>query len=134
MGTRCLTTVWDNESQPEQAIITMYRQFDGYPACHGKALADFLKSGKITNGIPWGSKEHWFNGVSDIAAQIVAHFKKDGEAGGFYLHIPGSTGLGEEYHYHVRVKGDNILITVYDVHDKRCIFDGPPTEFTGDEE
>lgn len=134
MGTRCLTTVWDNESKPEQAIITMYRQYDGYPSGHGKELADFLKSGKITNGIPYGSEAHWFNGVHDIAAQIVAHFKKDGEAGGFYLHIPDSSGYGEEYHYHIRVTGDNIKMTVYDACDKRCIFDDFVQAFTGEEQ
>ena len=38
MGTRSLTFVYDEQ----EAIINMYRQYDGYPTGHGAELAEFL--------------------------------------------------------------------------------------------
>lgn len=95
MGTRSLTFVYDGETP----IINMYRQFDGYPSGHGVELAEFLKSGKMTNGIPVGSTQHFFNGMGCLAAQLVANFKRD--AGGFYLYPLDSTDCWQEYEYHV---------------------------------
>ena len=95
MGTRSLTFVYD-ENRP---VINMYRQFDGYPSGHGQELAEFLLEGKMTNGIPVGSKEHFFNGMGCLAAQLVANFKKD--SGGFYLYPLDVTDCWQEYEYHV---------------------------------
>lgn len=95
MGTRSLTFVYDGD----RPIMNMYRQFDGYPSGHGQELAEFLLSGKMTNGIPVGVKEHFFNGMGCLAAQLVANFKKD--AGGFYLYPMDVTDCWQEYEYHV---------------------------------
>lgn len=95
MGTRSLTFVYDGETP----IINMYRQFDGYPSGHGVELAEFLLEGKMTNGIPVGSDQHFFNGMGCLAAQLVANFKKD--AGGFYLYPVGCTDCWQEYEYHI---------------------------------
>ena len=95
MGTRSLTFVYD-ENRP---VINMYRQFDGYPSGHGQELAEFLLEGRMTNGIPVGSKEHFFNGMGCLAAQLVANFKKD--SGGFYLYPLDVTDCWQEYEYHV---------------------------------
>lgn len=95
MGTRSLTFVYDGD----RPVMNMYRQFDGYPSGHGQELAEFLLEGKMTNGIPVGSKEHYFNGMGCLAAQLVANFKKD--AGGFYLYPMDATDCWQEYEYHV---------------------------------
>ena len=95
MGTRSLTFVYDGD----RPVMNMYRQFDGYPSGHGQELAEFLLSGKMTNGIPVGVKEHFFNGMGCLAAQLVANFKKN--AGGFYLYPMDVTDCWQEYEYHV---------------------------------
>ena len=109
MGTRSLTFVYEGD----QPIINMYRQFDGYVSGHGKELADFLLFDEITNGIPVGDKRRIANGMGCLAAQLVAHFKK--EAGGFYLYPVGETNCGQEYEYHIYenkivvIEGDNTI-------------------------
>lgn len=98
MGTRSLTYVYNDTNEP---LVCMYRQFDGYPAGHGVDLAEFLNSGKMTNGIPMGSNEVLFNGMGDLAAQMIVNFKKD--TGGFYLFPTNdlSQDCWQEYEYHV---------------------------------
>lgn len=108
MGTRSLTYVYDNANGNDDAIICMYRQFDGYPGGHGQELAEFLNSGKMVNGYS-STSEKQFNGMGCLAAQMVAHFKKD--VGGFYLY-PTKQGQDawQEYEYHVwedKVRIDN---------------------------
>jgi hypothetical protein len=106
MGTRSLTYVYDsyenengqNESAP---IICMYRQFDGYPEGHGAELAEFLSKFHVGNGISGSVKMGTFaNGMGCLAAQMVAHFKKD--VGNIYLYIPElNKDCWQEYEYHV---------------------------------
>lgn len=99
MGTRSTTTVYDYDGQP---IITMYRQYDGYPSGHGEELAEFLSSKRMVNGIS-GNRKNVFNGPGCLAAQMIAHFKK--EAGGIYIY-PLATGKEEEFFYEVFCDGD----------------------------
>jgi len=99
MGTRSLTYVYggDTESKP---LICMYRQFDGYPAGHGQELSDFLKPIKLVDGISGSGKEIQFNGMSCLAAQMIAHFKKG--VGNIYLEAPVlGQNCWQEYEYHV---------------------------------
>lgn len=117
MGTRSLTFVYDGD----RPIMNMYRQFDGYPSGHGQELAEFLLSGKMTNGIPVGAKEHFFNGMGCLAAQLVANFKKD--AGGFYLYPLDATDCWQEYEYHVYE--DKVVVKNPD----EVIFDGNWEDF-----
>jgi hypothetical protein len=122
MGTRSLTTVieagrWDGKNYKNK-LMTMYRQYDGYPSGMGLELAEFLNGGKVVNGISFlnGDDKLVFNGAGCLAAQLVAHFK-DG-AGGFYLHKPGQINCGEEYRYEVIVDADlnqPILLKVIEV-------------------
>ena len=69
MGTRSLTFVYDEQGNK---IINLYRQYDGYPTGHGQELAEFLNNQKM------------YNGAGDLAALLVAHFKK--EPMNFYLY------------------------------------------------
>ena len=106
MGTRSLTVVKDEDME----ILTMYRQMDGYPSCHGQAVADFLSGKQMTNGLPLGETEHLFNGMGCLAASLVAHFKKG--AGGIYIEPPGARDCGEEYIYTIRNRNGKIWLTV----------------------
>ena len=138
MGTRSLTTFirqWKDEETNEvkqDEIVTMYRQFDGYPIGMGIDLAEFLCSGKMVNGIPIGNaeKERLFNGMGCLSAQAVAYFK-DGP-GGIYLYRGGTKDCWEEYRYEVIFDEDTRKLTMrcYDVYENNWIFDGEPKEFT----
>ena len=110
MGTRCLTFVY-NDKQP---ILNLYRQYDGYPEGHGKELGEFLKGLEITNGISKETKgKRTANGMSCLAAQLVAHFKNS--VGGFYIHSIESKDCGQEYEYHV---SDNSITVIKNCDDK----------------
>ena len=91
MGTRSITRVRSHG----QTLVTMYRQFDGYPEGHGKELAEFLSGKRLVNGLNGEDDDKKFNGPDCLAAFLVAHFKK--EAGGIYLYP--ETAHRESYNY-----------------------------------
>lgn len=96
MGTRSLTFVYEDK----QRLLCMYRQFDGYPAGHGRELAEFLASfDAVVNGIRLGETRKIANGMGCLGAQLVANFKV--EAGGFYLYPTSTKDAGQEYEYHI---------------------------------
>ena len=147
MGTRSLTRVietWkgtdENARVKKNLIVTMYRQFDGYPSGHGDELASFLKSGRVVNGIGLGDTGKIFNGAGCLAAQMVSHFKGD-SAGGFYLYPNTTKDAGQEYEYHVLVDFNTKQITMICfeqgymsksgkyVDKRRKLFEGSPAEF-----
>lgn len=101
MGTRCLTAFVDADGTE---ICRMYRQFDGYPEGHGRELVAFLTGRYLVNGFTRedeaGGKAA--NGMGDLAAQVVAHFKVKEPIGFFYLYPPNTEGVGEEFVYTVR--------------------------------
>ncbi|MBM4179627.1 MAG: hypothetical protein FJ211_09910 [Ignavibacteria bacterium] len=95
MGTRSLTFVYDERGE---AIINLYRQYDGYPSGHGQELAQFLAGKRIVNGLS-GDTSMLFNGMGCLAASVVSHFKD--AAGGFYLHPVSHNDCCQDYEYHV---------------------------------
>ena len=99
MGTRSVTNVMDEDGKT--VMVSLYRQYDGYPEGHGEELAEFLKDMKIVNGISLGEGENdrCANGMGCLAAQIVSHFK-DG-IGGFYLVTPKKRHPMVDYIYTV---------------------------------
>jgi hypothetical protein len=142
MGTRSLTTFIETSEfegkKRRNKIVTMYRQYDGYPTGHGTELAEFLAQGKLVNGISMAEKSLVFNGMGCLSAQVVAHFKEG--AGGIYLQS-ASNNSGEEYRY--EVIGDwntrELTLKVYEVgymskkgnyvNKTKCIFEGTPQAF-----
>ena len=107
MGTRCLTYVYEGKTP----LMCLYRQFDGYPSGHGAELAEFLSGGKIVNGLRFGEEGKFFNGMGDLAAQLVANFKK--ESGGFYLYPVSAKDCGQDYEYHILNVDGEFKIEVY---------------------
>jgi len=122
MGTRCLTVINDDDLMEEICVI--YRQHDGYPSGHGLELYDFLEDFSIVNGIGLGDNKKIANGMSCLAAQLVAHFKKG--AGSFYLHQAGTRDIGESYIYVITYDSekDKIVIKVDDADSDTLIFKG----------
>jgi hypothetical protein len=108
MGTRSLTYVYDETGEK---IINLYRQYDGYPTGHGQELAEFLNSGRVVNGLEFDKNELLFNGSGCLAAQLVAHFKK--ESGGFYLYPTSAEDCGQDYEYHIFLDGE-IYVKIMD--------------------
>jgi hypothetical protein len=135
MGTRSLTHVIvsykHNGKKKKQTLLTMYRQFDGYPSGHGAELVEFLEGGKVVNGLGMDDKDkRVFNGAGCLAAQLVAHFKT--EPGGFYIQKPNAKDCGEEYTYEIEVDSDTKQITLrcFKVWGKKIkMFEGKAEDF-----
>ena len=97
-------------------ICEIYKHWDGYPDGLGKRLHEFCDPIHIVNGIgmAMGMGTH-ANGMGDLAAQIVKHFKTSiGDVG----LIPLGTDWGQEYKYHVRAKEGRVQIEVEEVQAK----------------
>jgi hypothetical protein len=107
MGTRSLTIVEDDRCAE---ICVLYRQYDGYPTGHGAELKSFLEGIQVVNGLGLGNEKRVANGMDCLAAQLVAHFKK--EPGGFYLYPAGTRDCGEEYIYTVYQNDNNLMVRV----------------------
>lgn len=90
MGTRSTTKIYDNG----ELVLALYKQFDGYTSGWGNELIDFIKSGKVVNGLSLKESQRVFNGCGDFALQLVAHFKT--EAGGLYATTKDDE---QEYNY-----------------------------------
>ena len=122
MGTRSLTALQDNDGQE---IAVLYRQLDGYPEGHGAELAKYLKPFHVVNGFGLGDKKgKAANGMSCLAAQLIAKFKRD--IGGFYLHPAGTRDCGEEYIYTVYLKAGEVCLRCKTAYgDTKLLYDGP---------
>jgi hypothetical protein len=94
MGTRSLTFVYDGDVP----VINIYRQYDGYPSCHGHELAQFLDSKTLVNG--FGEQNSFdANGMVCLAAQLIVQLKHG--VGGIYIYPVSSTDCFQDYEYHV---------------------------------
>ena len=132
MGTRSLTFVYDSSNSDDgsaEAIMCIYRQYDGYPSGHGHELAQFLNSKTLVNG--YGEQNSVeANGMSCLAAQLVVQLKHG--VGGIYIYAP-MTGrdYSQDYEYHVY--DDKVIVqncnTVYDSGHNQVIFDGTWEDF-----
>ena len=82
MGTKATITINDEGGKP---LLRLYKQFDGYIAGGlGETLIDLLKDRVIVNGYTMeDEKNQNFNGMSCLAAQIVADLKEG--IGGIYI-------------------------------------------------
>ena len=137
MGTRSITRVIDNDWGHETPLVTIYRQYDGYPEGHGRDLAEFITSRRFVNGIS-GDPTKVFNGAGCFAAALITYLKAErggdsisdglgGEihAGGVYITAPDAPN--EEYNYEITVAGNQVTMVVKD--DAAVIFRGAPSSF-----
>ncbi len=116
MGTRCLTFVYDGDV-PE---LNVYRQFDGYPSCHGHELAQFLNSKTLVNGYSDKNSAE-ANGMGCLAAQLIVQLKHG--VGGIYIYPVASTDCFQDYEYHVYE--NNVIVK----DPTAVIFEGTWKEF-----
>jgi len=126
MGTRSLTYIKDQYEHNDNNIICMYRQYDGYLTGHGKELAEFLQDCTVVNGYNTLTPDRSANGMSCLAAQLVAYFK-DG-IGNIYLYPTSTKDIGEEFIYTISLTDNQIYIEVKNVWRDKIIFIGTPTE------
>ena len=96
MGTRSQTHVKDEHGR---TLVTIYRQYDGYPSGMGVDLASFADSGPLVNGISPGQR-NVFSGMGCFAASLIKELKEG--PGGIYIHRPNSKDYWEEYTYEIR--------------------------------
>lgn len=121
MGTRSLTHVKDNN---QETILTIYRQYDGYPSCMGQDIVNQLKDKILING--YSIPETHINGMESAAAMLISGIMMDNKytkkTGNFYIYPANSKDCGEEYTYTVYEKDNAIHIKVesYDT----VIYDG----------
>lgn len=106
-----------------KVIANMYRHWDGYPTVHGEELARFLDGMRMVNGLSL-NPGHVANGMGCLAAQVVAHLKK--EPGDIYLLAPDDKMWGVDYVYKVfDVDGE---IHVHVDQGSVVLFEGTPRE------
>jgi len=111
MGTRALVHVNDGGT----TLLTIYRQFDGYPTGMGKDLAAILRGRTIVNGFGAGMDEsNTSNGMGCLAATLVKQLK-DG-IGNVYVYPPCSSGVGEEYVYTVNRRDGRLTLSIVSVY------------------
>lgn len=133
MGTRSLTVIHDGE----KIVTVMYRQFDGYPSGHGAELKSFAENMIIVNGIGVKTPPKAANGMGCLAAQLVAHFKK--EIGNIYLHSSHIADLGQDYMYflyptpaNVDIFSNRRLNLCVVGYNNTCLYDGSVEGFNPD--
>ena len=139
MATRSLTIVKESLSLSTNELVVIYKQTDGYPEGMGMKLANFLEGYIIINGIPPNPNPKSANGMSCLAAQLVAEFTNG--IGEIYLHPSGTRDVWEEFIYYIYLGPDNILriqvVQACRIKDNQSgewsmvenkIFDGTPTE------
>lgn len=85
MGTRSLITFVDED----EAILTIYRQYDGYLEGRGLELAEFLKDIMVVNGYGADAKGGMHaNGMGCLAAQWLASEKHNHFEGALDMDAP----------------------------------------------
>lgn len=151
MGTRSNLRVKDDSGN---VLVTVYRQFDGYPTGMGNDIKEYLNDGDciIVNGYQMDMENpEYFNGMGDLAAYLIGQLKltpaqKHGHLktiGNVYIYPPEhEPGTGwEEYVYDLYVKNNTLHMDVYatiyknrdsDEKDLLLLYSGPLSEYDGD--
>jgi hypothetical protein len=76
MGTRCLTRFYDDEDGKE--LLSLYRQYDGYPSGHGSELKEILSGVVQAGGISLHPKEtrRIFLGAAELPILVISGLKR----------------------------------------------------------
>jgi len=92
MGTRSLTHI----EERGKILVTIYRQYDGYPDGLGDDIKKLFAGYTIVNGYG-GDTDKQANGMGCLAAQLIDGLKEG--IGNVYIYPAGSSDCGEEYTY-----------------------------------
>lgn len=106
MGTRSLLHIKDGR----KTLVTLYRQFDGYPTGMGADIKKALSGRGLVNGIS-GSRLEVFNGVGCAAAFLIGKLKGE-EAGNVYVYPVNAKDCWEDYTYTLSEKEGVFWLTV----------------------
>lgn len=135
MGTRARVNIIE-DGKP---LVSIYRQFDGYPGGLGAEIAEFCANMRIINGIGNETAGTAANGMGCFAAQLIAKLKK--EIGNVYIRDTSNESHGEEFSYDVYEKDGTLHIKVLSgsmtafgcpgtlPSNMKTIFDGTAKEF-----
>ena len=133
MGTRSLTHVLEDDGK---VLVSIYRQFDGYPAVHGANLYEFLHDRTIVNGIRMDTPPKASNGMGCLAASLIG-FLKGSEIGSIYIVYPNADAT-EAYTYTIypsgKIRGfdnpqEEITLNLKVESYGKILFDGPINSF-----
>ena len=105
MGTRARVNIFDGNA----LIVSIYRQFDGYPTGLGDEIAKFAGQMKIINGISGQKAGEAANGMGCFAAQLIGHLKGD-SIGSVYIRGTDADSHGEEFSYNLHNRDGKIWI------------------------
>lgn len=128
MGTRSATYIQGRYSRDEPfgSIVTILRQEDGDPACHGQDIKNILGNKQVVNGL--NDRKRQINGPHCAAAMLVAGLKNG--AGGIYLHRPDTEYGGMDYIYTVYIDVGSIDLVIRHGWDAApVLYSGPLDEF-----
>lgn len=123
MGTRSTTAIKDENGK---TLVTLYRQFDGYPTGHGQDLANFLSARTVINGFNSQTAKTHANGMGCLAAQLIGHLKGD-QIGNVYVTNEGDS---QEYNYTVYLKNHELYLRCESEY-YGLLFDGLAKDFDG---
>lgn len=112
MGTRSLVHVKE-AGKNSKTLITIYRQYDGYPTGMGDDIVQILNGGdcKLVNGYGADESPAVFNGMGCLAAYLVGALK-DGRIGNVYIYPADSVDVNEEYVYTLYVKDGKVFMSI----------------------
>lgn len=122
MGTRSLTHIKDQEG--EKTLVTIYRQYDGYPTGMGNDIKAILGGRILVNG--YNDPDKQCNGMGCAAAMLIAGLK-DG-CGNVYIYPADSHDVWEDYNYTIWPDGERFRLVVTS-YDDSVLYDGPLNEF-----
>ena len=108
MATSAMLTIYNKEDQP---ICNLYFHYDGYVDGVGKEIVDFIKEKQYVTSLPIQPNPNLCNGMGDLAAQIVCHFKNQQPIGGVYLY-PVNQQMYTDYNYLLKVHERELELTV----------------------
>ncbi len=108
MGTRALIHIKDKGV----TLLTIYRQFDGYPSGLGQELGEILSGQELPSGYidDKSLAPSFYNGMGCLAAYIVKELKE--KWGNVYIYPVDSQDVGEDYVYIIEESGDDKKLTL----------------------
>jgi hypothetical protein len=110
MGTRSIINIQEDG----KILLTIYRQYDGYPAGLGKDIQNALgHTERCSEGSGYGGHEKLpqaFSGIGCAAAYLVSQLKDS--IGNVYIMLPGTNDVGEEYTYTIYIEKNQLCMSI----------------------